>query len=358
MTVAYIMEQGAYLVKEGKRILVKKNKTVLHTLHTFKLEQLVLFGNVSLTPQVISYLLKLGIDTVFMSKNGRYKGRLQGPYSKNIELREKQFKNLSKPEFCFKTAYFFVNGKLNNMRTLLLRLNRKNPSFALEDYVLTLKRLIERLGNAKDIDEIRGIEGKASSVYFEGFAKGFISDTIQFTKRTRRPPTDPVNAVLSLGYTFLFNELMGAVSMVGLDPYFGALHTVEYGKPSLVLDLMEEWRPILIDTLILSLFNTTVITSADFTISTLNSNPDDERLDDEILEKEVLNRDSSSPLVRLTKDGLRKFITQYERKIRQKIKYHLTGKSLSYRDCIREQIRHFARYLKGEEPEYKPMSFK
>ena len=183
-----------------------------------------------------------------------------------------------------------------------------------------------------------------------GFSRGRVK------KRTRRPPTDPVNAVLSLGYTFLFNELMGAVSMVGLDPYFGALHTVEYGKPSLVLDLMEEWRPVLIDTLILSLFNMNVITNADFTV--LSPSPDGERLEDETLEKDILDKDKPSTLLRLTKDGLRKFIAQYERKIRQKIKYHLTGKSLSYRDCIREQIRHFARYLKGEDPEYKPVPFK
>ena len=345
MTVAYIMEQGAYLVKEGERILVKKNKTVLHTLHTFKLEQIVIFGNVSITPSAISYLLKLGIDTVFMSKNGRYKGRLQGPYSKNIGLRQKQFERFADPKFCFNTARSIVDGKIANLRSLLLRLNRTKQGANLDDHILQLKILKNRLKDARNIDEIRGIEGKASSVYFEAFSKGFISETIEFTKRIRRPPTDPVNALLSLGYTFLFNEVMGAVSMIGLDPYLGALHATEYGRPSLALDLMEEWRPVIIDTLVLSMFNLKVIGKDDFTISK-------KPLEDEDAE------DIPDLPIRLTSDGMRKFIAQFERKIRQKIKHHITGTHLSYRDCIREQIRHFARYLRGDDPIYQPIPLK
>jgi CRISPR-associated protein Cas1 len=352
MTVAYILEQGAYLVKEGERILVKKEKNVLHTLHAFKLEQIVLFGNVSITPPVISYLLKLGIDTVFMSKNGRYKGRLQGPYSKNINLRQIQFKKLSEPDFCFNTARYIVKGKIRNMRALLLRINRTKDHASLEDHIFTLKRMLDKLDSAKDIDEIRGIEGKASAIYFDGFSKGFISKTINFTKRIRRPPTDPVNSLLSLGYTFLFNELMGAVSMVGLDPYLGALHTLEYGKPSLPLDLMEEWRPVVIDTLILSIFNMNILSELDFRVAQSDQVLQEE--DDESLEPIFLQ--TSKPLpVKLTAQGLKKFIAQYERKIRQKIKYHITNVNLTYRDCIREQIRHFVRYLKGDDPEYVPL---
>ncbi len=345
MTVAYILEQGAYLVKEGERIIVKKDKKILHTLHSFKLEQIVIFGNVSITPPVISYLLKLGIDTVFMSKNGRYKGRLQPLYSKNILLRKKQFERLSDPIFCLNTAKSIVEGKIRNMRTFLLRINRTREDVKLEDHIFSLKRLKEKLENAKDIEEVRGIEGKASAIYFDGFSKGFISKTISFTKRIKRPPTDPVNALLSLGYTFLFNELMGAVSMVGFDPYFGVLHAMEYGRPSLALDLMEEWRTPLIDTLVLSLFNLNVLNEKDFCIS----------FEDE---DDAFEEESEKTPVRLTDEGMRKFIAQYERKIRQKIRHHITGTSLSYRDCIREQIRHFARYIKGEDPEYRPILIK
>ncbi|RLB12430.1 MAG: CRISPR-associated endonuclease Cas1 [Deltaproteobacteria bacterium] len=348
MAVVYIMEQGAYLVKEGERILVKKEKSILHTLHAFKLEQIVIFGNVSITPAAISYLLRLGIDTVFMSKNGRYKGRLQGPYSKNIGLRQKQFERFADPEFCLDIARSIVNGKINNMRVLILRLNRTKNSkdLELEDHIFQLKKLKQRLKEAKDVDEIRGIEGRASALYFEGFSKGFVSHTIEFTKRVRRPPTDPVNAILSLGYTFLFNEVLGAISMIGLDPYLGALHAIEYGRASLALDLMEEWRPVLIDTLVLSMFNLKAIGMQDFTI-----------FKDHIKESD-LSEDMPDLPVRLTNDGMRKFIIQFERKMKQKIRHHLTGTHLSYRDCIREQIRHFARHIKGDDPAYQPITFR
>jgi len=348
MAVAYIMEQNASITKEGERLLVKKDKTVLHTLHAFKIEQIVLFGNVLLTPAAISYILKLGIDTAFMSKHGRYRGRLQGPYSKNITLRQQQFARMENPEFCLTTARFIVEGKINNLRSVLLRLNRSKKGIHLDDRILQIKALNRKVKDAPDLDVLRGLEGRAAVVYFEGFAKGFLAEGVAFTKRTRRPPTDPVNALLSLGYTFLLNEVMGAVNMIGFDPYLGSLHALEYGRPSLPLDLMEEWRPLIVDTLVLSIFNLKVLTTDDFAIS---KDPV------EMLEEDATDESIPSDLlpVKLTDDGMRKFITQFERKMGQKVKHHLTGQHFTYRDCIREQIRHFARYLRGEEPAYQPM---
>ncbi len=350
MGVAYVLEQNASVVKEGERILIKKGKTLLHTLHIFKLDQLVLFGNVLITPPAISFLLKSGVDTVFMSKNGRYKGRLQGPYSKNITLRQEQFKKMSNKSFCVKTACFIVEGKLQNLRTLLMRINRTRPSARLEDKILRLKNIINKIASTDDMETIRGIEGIGSVIYFEGFPRGILIKDFSFNKRVRRPPTDPVNALLSLGYTFLFNEMMGAVSMIGLDPYLGTLHSVEYGRPSLPLDLMEEWRPVIIDTLVLSLINMKTITLQDFIIEN-NKNRKESMEDDELFTAEHLP-------VRLTDAGMKKFIAQYERKLAQRVKYHLTGQNLSYRDCIREQVRHFARYLRGEEGKYIPITVK
>lgn len=351
MTVAYVTEQQASVTKEGERLLIKKDKTVLHTLHAFKLEQVVLFGNIFLTPSATGFLLKRGIDTVFMSRDGRYKGRLQGLYSKNITLRQKQFSRMGDPEFCLKTGKFIVDGKLNNLRTVLLRLNRSREGINLDDQILGLKSLKNKVDNAADLDVLRGLEGKGAVLYFEGFSQGFLKEGIEFRKRVRRPPTDPVNALLSLGYTFLFNEVMSAVSMIGFDPYLGAFHAVEYGRPSLPLDLMEEWRPVIVDTLVLSLFNLGVLDRNDFAIS--KELPE--------MEEEPAPGDSDAPdalPVRLTRDGMRKFITQFERKMAQKIRHHLTGQQLSYRDSVREQVRHFARYLRGEEASYQPIPLK
>lgn len=351
MTVAYIMEQNSTVAKEGDRILIKKNKTVIHTLHAFKINQIVIFGNVFITPQAVSHLFASAIDTVFMTKNGRFRGRLQGPLSKNIILRQRQFMKMADPDFRLQTAGFIVKGKLKNLRTALLRLNRSRDAFNLEPQILGIRGLSQKVEEAPDLDALRGLEGKGSAFYFEGFARGFLKEGIAFSKRVRRPPTDPVNALLSLGYAFLFNELMGVVNMIGLDPYLGTLHELEYGRPSLPLDLMEEWRPVIVDSLVLSLFNLKTMTTEDFTI--LSSS---EEYKEEIEEHEVTQ--SGIYPVRLTEDGMKKFISQYERKMAQKIQYSPTGRHFTYRDCIREQVRHFARYLREEEEEYRPINLK
>ncbi len=351
MTAVYVVEQNSTILKEGERLLIKKEGKILHTIHMFKLDQLVLFGNVSITPPAITYLLKEGIDTVFMTKHGRYKGRLQGLISKNITLRKEQFLKLSDSHFSLKTAVFIINGKLNNLRSVLLRINRSRKDLRLDNFILRLRNLQRDISSAKDIEKLRGIEGRGSAVYFEAFSHCIKPMDIKFRKRLRRPPPDPVNALLSLGYTFLFNEVLSAISMIGMDPYLGALHSIEYGRPSLALDLMEEWRPILIDTLVLSLFNLNTITKKDFEISKEYYEIPDFELPDETDEK----RQEDMLPVKLRPEGMKKFITQFERKMAQKITYHLNGQQLSYRDCIREQIRHFARYIRGEDREYSPI---
>lgn len=158
MTVAYVMEQNASVTREGGRILIKKDRTILHTLHAFKLQQIVLFGNVFLTPAAISHLLKMGIDTVFMSKNGRYKGRLQGPHGKNISLRQQQFTRMGNPEFCLYTARYIVGGKINNLRSVLLRLNRSRRGLDLDDKILGLKTLNQKVEDASDLDVLAGAQ--------------------------------------------------------------------------------------------------------------------------------------------------------------------------------------------------------
>jgi CRISPR-associated protein Cas1 len=362
MSIFYLMEQNATVSKEGGRLLVKKEGVVSHSIHLFKLEQVVLFGNIFLTPAAIRYLLKEGIDTAFMTRQGRYLGRLQSALGKNIVLRREQFRKMEDEGFCLKTAKSIVKGKLANLRTVLLRLNRQRENLELDDEILAIRNLIPKVEEANSLDMLRGYEGRGSAVYFEGFSKGFLGEALEFPGRVRRPPTDPINALLSLGYTLLLNQVIAAVSLVGFDPYFGSLHSVDYGRPSLALDLMEEWRPMIVDTLVLSVFNLKALSPSDFEermpVSTgkesvKGGDAENERPEDlaESAESEVKDK----PAVILTEAGFRKFITQYERKMGQKVQYHLTEEHYTYRDCIREQVRHFARYLKGEEAEYQPM---
>lgn len=359
MTVAYVLEQNASVSSEGERLLIKKEGNVLHTLHLFKLDQLVLFGNVSITPAAISHLLRLEVDTVFMSRQGRYRGRLQPAYSKNITLRVEQFKKMGEEDFCLRTASSVVAGKLANMRTVLLRLNRTREGLNLENQILSLKQLARKAAETESLDSLMGLEGRGSVLYFEGLSRGFLAEGVEFKKRVRRPPTDPVNALLSLGYTLLFNTVMAGVSLVGLDPYLGCLHSVEYGRPSLALDLMEEWRAVIVDTLVLSVFNLKVIGLEEFVSGEIPGEELEEEGKDPLEnadEQKEGPQDAPPPLpVKLTDDGFRKFITQYERKMNQKVTFHLTNQQFTYRDCIREQIRHFARYVRGEERSYQPM---
>jgi len=359
MSILYLLEQNSTLAKEGNRLLVKKDGDTLHTLHSFKLDQIVVFGNVFLTPAVIRHVLRNGIDTVFMSVGGKYLGRLQAPQSKNIVLRKAQFRRADDEDFTKRMARGFIAGKLANLRTVLMRLNRTRPEVDLSDNILGIRNLIDKLESAPDLDSLRGYEGRASVLYFEGFAKGFLSDEFSFEKRVRRPPTDPVNALLSLGYTLLFNSVMAAVEMAGFDPYVGSLHSIEYGRPSLPLDLMEEWRPIIIDTLVLGVINLKTLRQEDFVYdaAAADEKPDiaEEAFPDEQPDKEP--REQRLP-VRLTDEGFRKYITQFERKMLQQVFYAPKEQTLSYRDCIKEQAYHFARCVRGEEEAYCPMELK
>jgi CRISPR-associated protein Cas1 len=363
MSILYLLEQNTTVSKEGGRLLIKKEGVVSQTIHLFKLEQVVLFGNIFLTPAAIRYLLSEGIDTAFMTTRGRYLGRLQSALGKNILLRREQFRKMEEENFSLRTAKFIVKGKLANLRAVLMRLNRTRENISLDDQILSIRNLIGKVDEAESMDSVRGYEGKGTAVYFEGFSRGFLTEDFEFPGRVRRPPTDPVNALLSLGYTLLLHQVMAAVSLVGFDPYFGTLHSMDYGRPSLPLDLMEEWRPTIVDTLVLSVFNLKALIPSDFEEKSWDGGESSEGsgtpegnqkgLEGGISESTEGKAEKVS--IVLTDVGFRKFITQYERKMSQKVQHHLTGDQMTYRDCIREQVRHFARYLKGEENEYQPM---
>ncbi len=361
MSVAYLMEQNSSISKEGSRLLVKKDGKLIHTFHTFKLSQVVVLGNVFLTPSAIRHLLHNEIDTVFMTLKGKYLGRLQPLTSKNIVLRKEQFRRGDDTSFIIHTSKAIVRGKLTNLRSVLMRINRERCAEQLSDHILKIRNLIEKLEEAQDIDAVRGYEGKGSALYFDGFPYGILPEEFVFKKRIRRPPTDPVNALLSLGYTLLFNTVLSATYMAGFDPYLGFLHTVDYGRPSLALDLMEEWRPVIIDSIILSAINLRVLTTEDFVVDNVQADfEEDDSFDSEKLDnggEELRPAEIKTP-VKLTDAGFRKFIIQFERRMAQTIHYPIKDQNLSYRDCIREQVYHFARYLRGEDSEYLPIALK
>jgi CRISPR-associated protein Cas1 len=207
--------------------------------------------------------------------------------------------------------------------------------------------MAEITGTAESTDAIMGLEGKSAAVYFGCFGKMIRNPDFSFTGRNRRPPKDPVNVLLSLGYTLLGNAVQTQIDIAGLDPFLGVLHRPEYGRPSLTLDLMEEFRPVLVDSTVLNMINKKIIRPSDF------YKPEDhEPAAFDFAETRPIRE--NLPII-LTHQGMKKFIVQFEDAMNRKTMYLPTGKRLSYREICLEQVRLLVRHLKGE-AEYVPYS--
>ncbi len=383
--IVYVSTQGAKVVREGRHLLVRKEGDIHHTLFIHRLEQLVLMGNVSVTPQAMKLLLREGIDTVFLRLDGRYQGRFASAEPKNIFLRKRQFLLTDDRDFCLKMAGRIVRGKLLNQATLLQRIQRTRNILLPGDPAHAIRNLCHKLEEATSVETVRGLEGAGASLYFCGFPRGFTED-FGFRRRVRRPPTDPVNAVLSLLYTFIINRAYAAVRLAGLDPYPGALHSLDYGRFSLPLDLVEEFRTIIVDTLTLSLFNLGILKQDDFyalvpppevvhepgedlieqalsdRIGSMSLQDGDEIFDmpEQKVEEDYRMEEerSAMPAVRLHTDALARVIKAFERKMGTEFYHPLAEKKLTYSESLIFQARLYRKVVEGEAADYHPLLLK
>ncbi|HPI52632.1 MAG TPA: CRISPR-associated endonuclease Cas1 [Smithellaceae bacterium] len=384
--VVYVNTQGARLVKEGRHLLVKKGEDTYHTLFTYKLKQIVLFGNIEISHRAMAQIMRYEIDTVFLTQNGRYLGRIASPESRNVFLHKRQYALLDDPAFGLRMARSIVAGKMANMATLLMRIRRSREIENAGRKAREIQQLTPLLEKAESVDSVRGYEGRASALYFDAFASGFI-DNQGFTRRVRRPPTDPVNSVLSLLYTFLMNRVYAAVRVAGLDPYPGFLHAIDYGRYSLVLDLMEEFRTIIADTLTLSLFNLKILQKDDFyeeqpkedvqavdvqgarimpdvsadPIGRISFNAEDSAsfdIPEQRMEDSVEARRAGKYPVRLQPDAFKRVIEAFERKLTTEFYYPLAEKTLTYADALIYQAGHYRKVIEGEAILYQPVLLK
>jgi CRISPR-associated protein Cas1 len=340
VSVVYVSEQGAIVNKKRERLIVKKEGRTLEVVHLAQMEQLVLFGNIQMTAPAVHTLLQRGIDTVFMSQNGRFRGRLQSYEGKNISLRLGQFRSSQDPAFLLDLAARVVRGKIQNSRLVLRRQQQRLQSPQVEESLLRLRASITRTEKVASLDELRGVEGNASAVYFDALRLVNCNPALPFRGRTRRPPLDPFNALLSFGYGLLLGTINTAVHVVGLDPYLGSLHTPDNGKPSLVLDLMEEFRPLLVDALVLAMVNRGQIQPHDFRVKQdAGSLPVDFQDPDE-------PRKSEYPVL-LQPASLKKVVVLYETNLQRTVTYAPTGNNLTYRQICLEQTRRLARHYLG-----------
>lgn len=266
----YILTQGTYLHCDNQSIAVEVGGTIRTRIPAHTLESICCFGNIVVSTPLIGFCGSNGIGLSFVSETGKFLGRVHGPVSGNVLLRKKQFLATEDPLFSVSIIQSILCGKLVNSRNLLLRSAREQKDTEqaqrLLDAAKQLSEFAPMLEKADSPDNLRGLEGAAATVYFRHFDDMLHAkdSTLRFITRSRRPPLNEVNAVLSFLYMLLKNDMQSALESVGLDPACGFLHTLRPGRPSFALDMMEELRAPLCDRMALSLFNRGQLTAADF----------------------------------------------------------------------------------------------
>ena len=334
--IVYVTDQGSKLFKRGRRLLIKKGQNIIRWFHTKDVEQIILMGNIGLSSQAVTFLLKNKIDTVFLSYYGNYKGRLVGEFGKNVKLRIQQQMFLSDNKNRINLAKTYIKAKIHNQIQHLKIRNRNICSDKVTASILKIKSIAQyELNDPKSLDSIRGIEGIAAKYYFEAFPQLIKNQNFQFTNRNRRPPKDEPNALLSLAYTLLLNQIASQIYIAGLDPFIGALHDIDYGRQSLVLDIMEEFRPI-IDNFVLNLINRNQIKSKHFSYSFEKTSSDDNTLP-----------------VCLTADGMKKFIFAFTKLLNSKFYLKDINADYALKNIFLRQARLLIKHIKSEK-DYNP----
>ena len=262
----YVTTQQSYLAKDGECVTVHQGDTLKAKIPIHTLGGLVLFGQVSCSPFLLGHCAENNVAVSWLTENGRFLASMHGPVRGNVLLRREQYRKADTPETSAIIARAVTIGKIANCRTVLRRTARERPDARLGAACESLSFCLERLGRELPLDVVRGIEGEAANLYF-GVFDSLISNpdpAFAFAGRNRRPPLDAVNCLLSFLYTLLAHDVRSALESVGLDPAVGFLHRDRPGRPSLALDLMEEFRPYLADRLACTLINRGQVKSRGF----------------------------------------------------------------------------------------------
>lgn len=321
----HVQENGAYVGVDGEELVIKRRDGSKVRARIPNTSQLSLFGNVQISTQALRRLFDRHIPVAFHTSGGFFVGRTQTHDSKNVELRLMQYRATLEASTSLELARAFVDGKIRNCRTLL----RRNHGTADDVALGELKQTLRKVRETTEMSSLLGLEGTAARAYFRSFAKLLKDDelgTFAFESRNRRPPRDPVNALLSFGYALLTKDVTLAVSSVGLDPLLGFYHQPHFGRPSLALDLMEEFRPLLVDSTVLSVINGRMLAREDFLIHPHGC--------------------------ALTEHGRRTMLLAYERRLDQLVTHPRFGYPISYRRVLEVQARLLTRLLLGEIPAY------
>ncbi|GHU72579.1 CRISPR-associated endonuclease Cas1 [Spirochaetia bacterium] len=267
----YVSSQGAYLHQEGETVVIEKEKQKVLQIPIHTIGGIVCFGNVLCSPFLLGFCAERDVAVSFLSEHGRFLASVRGPVSGNVLLRRRQYRMADDEEATRRIAAQVVSGKLANCRIVMNRTIRdhaaKVDAPSLRAASTAIDRIMDRVPKAESTDEVRGFEGQAAAEYFKVFNHLIIEQKTDFvfTDRNRRPPLDEVNALLSFIYTLLAHDVRSALETVGLDPAVGFLHRDRPGRPGLALDIMEEFRPVIADRLVLSLINRRQVSKNGFT---------------------------------------------------------------------------------------------
>jgi len=331
----YVTTQGAYLNKEGETVVVNIEKETRLRLPIHTLGSIVCFGQVSCSPFLLGHCAQNDVAVSFMTSYGKFLARVQGPVAGNVLLRREQYRQADDLTASTRLARMFVLGKVANCRTILSRAMRDHTEKVdvarMEEIVNQYSRVSRKLLLEDDLDNIRGIEGRAANDYFSLFNYLIVSqkEDFVFAGRNRRPPLDRVNCLLSFLYSLLYHDVRSALETVGLDPAVGFLHRDRPGRLSLALDLMEEFRPLLADRLTLSLINLGQVRKKGFTVT-------------------------ESGAVLMDDDTRKTVLTEYQKRKQVEIEHPFLKEKMPLGMLMFAQAQLLSRYLRGDLDEYPP----
>lgn len=333
MTSIYLTEPGSALSKSGNKLIISKTKQTIRDFPIEKVESIVLIGSASITSPLMVELMQRDITMTWLSSNGKFFGRLEPTRAVNIERQILQFDAAKDEEFCAELAKKWISAKIKNSIVMLKRWERERENIDLDYYCDQMQRMAECIHKTSEIEKIRGYEGSASRFYFEAFKK-IVPEEYNFNERNKQPPRDPFNSLLSFAYTLTIYEVYTAITLKGLHPYRGFFHKPKRGHPALASDLMEEWRPILGDALAIHCISHKIVAKEDF-----------------------LDPDPETKGVYLNQESSKKFIEQFEKRIRKHNQYlDYIEYPVSFRESVTFQVGSLVKALEEYDPDiYRPV---
>lgn len=345
MTALYVTEQGATIGRRGERLVIEKGGHILEEVPLGQIDQLIIMGNVQMTTQATHTLVQNDIDVVYLSSRGTFRFRPEAGVSPHIQLRQAQMRRFDDMAFRLRLAQAIIDGKINNQRTILqrqlgrldLRPGRSTQPIdpaLFERSLAGMQNMQHAAQEARTLESLRGYEGKAAAYYFEA-VRSLIAPAWGFKQRDYYPPPDPFNALLSFAYTLVHKDSLTAVRLIGLDPYLGFFHEVHAGRPALAIDLMEEWRPVVADALVLELVNRGTLQPDRF----------------------VRTNNTRRP-VELGPESVQTVIQNYETRLANRHLHFMagpgTGGRATLRHCMELQARQVAQMILGQRDTFEP----